>query len=79
VVVVGVLCVVEVAVVGATLWLEVDAEDPHALTSRVSRTAAIGMRRCLMVVSRPLDVWLAMKDAAGCSLVPALDEDLNNP
>jgi hypothetical protein len=40
-------------VVAATLCEEVDEDDPQALTAIVSRMAAIGMRRCLMVVSLP--------------------------
>ena len=56
--VVSVVVVVEdvvVAAVAAALVLcvvEVEDADPHALTIRVSRTAASGMRRCFMVLSR---------------------------
>jgi NCAIR mutase (PurE)-related protein len=56
----GVVAVVDVvdeagvvaAVVAAALVLcvDVDDADPHALTISVSRTAASGMRSCLMVV-----------------------------
>ena len=37
----------------AALCVEVDEDEPQALTMSISRMAAIGMRRCLMVVSRP--------------------------
>jgi hypothetical protein len=56
----GLACVVVVAVVdcavavvgAATLWVEVDEDEPQALTINVSRTAPSGMRSCFMVVSR---------------------------
>jgi hypothetical protein len=51
VLVVAVDWVADVLVVAATLWLEVDEEEPHALTSKVSRTAPSVTRRYLMVVS----------------------------
>lgn len=47
----GVDWVVEVGVVAATLWLEVDEAEPQALTTSVSSTAPSGMRRCLIGVS----------------------------
>jgi hypothetical protein len=50
---VGVDWVVVVDVVAATLCEDVDDDDPQALTAIVSRMAAIGIRRCLMVVSLP--------------------------
>ncbi len=69
--VVAVVDVVEdvlvVVVVAAALGLWVDVElddaDPHALTNSVSRTAASGMRMCLMLV----------KDAAADGLLPESD------
>jgi DNA-binding response OmpR family regulator len=54
--------VVVLVVVAAAVWVEVDEDDPHALTISASRTAASGMRRCLMVVSLPPGgVWLVFK------------------
>jgi hypothetical protein len=50
VVVVGVDWVVEVLVVAATLWLEVDEEPPQALTINTSTMAANAVRRCLIGV-----------------------------
>jgi hypothetical protein len=71
---VAVVDVVEDVVVVAAapaVWVDVEVEDaaPHALTSRVSRTAASGMRSCFMLV----------KDAVGHGLVPgeAPGQDLN--
>ncbi len=59
--------VLVVVVVAAALGLWVDVElddaDPHALTNSVSRTAASGMRMCLMLV----------KDAAADGLLPESD------
>jgi hypothetical protein len=49
--VVGVDWVAAAEGVAAAVWLEVDEADPQALTISVSRTAAIGMRRCLIGVS----------------------------
>jgi hypothetical protein len=48
--------VVLVAVVAAAaleLWVELEDADPHALTTRVRRTAASGMRMCLMCSRTP--------------------------
>jgi hypothetical protein len=42
-------CVVAAGEVVATLWLDVDEDEPQALTINVSTTAPSGMRRCLMV------------------------------
>ena len=63
---VAVVDVVEVGVgavvvaAALVLWVEVDDAAPHALTISVSRTAASGMRRCLMGV----------KDALAGGLLP---------
>jgi hypothetical protein len=70
--VVAVVDVVEVVLVVAAalgLWVDVEVEDadPHALTSSVRRTAASGMRMCLMVD----------KDAVAEGLLPGCPEDLN--
>jgi hypothetical protein len=51
--VVGVDWVAAAGVVAAAGWLEVDEAEPQALTTSVNRTAAIGMRRCLISVSLP--------------------------
>jgi hypothetical protein len=59
--VVAVVALVEVVLVAGALaaaalarWVEVEEDDadPHALTIRVSRTVASGMRSCLMVLPR---------------------------
>jgi hypothetical protein len=60
VVVVGAGWMADVLVSVAALWLEVVEEAPQALTSNESRTAASGMRRCLMAVSRPPVWWLVL-------------------
>ncbi len=51
VLVTGVDWVVEVLLVAAAFWLEVDEDAPHALTINTSTTAAKAIRRCLMDVS----------------------------
>ncbi len=67
----GVDLVVEVLVVAAALWLEVDEEAPHALTISMSRTAANAMRRCFMADSlTPRIWWLICKDATHHGLLP---------
>jgi two-component system, OmpR family, response regulator ResD len=53
VVVVADVVVAEVVAAALVLWVEVDDAAPHALTTSVSRTAASGMRSCLMVVKTP--------------------------
>ncbi len=67
--VVEVVLVVVVVAAELGLWVDVEVEDadPHALTSSVSRTAASGMRMCLMVD----------KDAVPEGLLPGCSEDLN--
>jgi hypothetical protein len=78
VVVVADWLVVVAGVVAATLWLELDEADPHALTISVSRTAASAMRRYLMADSlTPRIWWLAFKDANLPALLPATSPDLN--
>jgi hypothetical protein len=52
VVVVGVDWVVELVVLAAALWLEVDEEAPQALTTSMSRTAGNATRRSFMAVSQ---------------------------
>ena len=67
--VVAVVAVVGVAVVvvdwaaaaGAAVWLELDEAEPHALTMSVSRTIAIGIRRCFIGVSLPPGVCGCLK------------------
>ncbi|HEY4826107.1 MAG TPA: hypothetical protein VIH85_05040 [Solirubrobacteraceae bacterium] len=62
VVVVADVVVAEVVAAALVLWVEVDDDAPHALTMSVSRTAASGMRSCLMVV----------QDAAADGLLPRI-------
>jgi two-component system, OmpR family, response regulator ResD len=51
---VGVVVVAVVAAAAALeLWVDEEDADPHALTSSVSRTAASGMRMCLMCSRTP--------------------------
>jgi hypothetical protein len=68
---VAVVLVAAVAAAAVGFWVEVELEDadPHALTNSVSRTAASGMRMCLMLV----------KDAAADGLLPESEAgtDLN--
>jgi hypothetical protein len=67
----GVDWVALAGVVAAAVWLELDEAEPHALTISVSRTAAIGMRRCLIGVSlTPRMSWLTSKDAARRGFFP---------
>jgi hypothetical protein len=61
VVVVDVVVVDWAAAAGAAVWLVVDEAEPHALTMSVSRTVAIGMRRCLIGVSLPPGVCGCLK------------------
>jgi hypothetical protein len=85
---VGLAAVVVVAVVGCVVWvvagaatlgLEVDEDEPHAPTISVSRTAAIGMCRRLMVSPIPRLFWLAIKDAGGRELLPATPAGSEQP
>jgi hypothetical protein len=84
----AVVVVVDVVVVGvdwvvvaAALWggaCEVDEADPHAATSSASRATAIGMRRCLIGVSRPPGLGgLSQKDARGVGLLPGSEQPVN--
>jgi hypothetical protein len=57
---VAVVAVVAAAALGFCVEVELEDADPHALTSSVSRTAASGMRMCLMLV----------KDSAAGGLLP---------
>jgi hypothetical protein len=68
--VVDVVEVVLVAVVAAAPWLWVEDEDadPHALTSSVSRTAASGMRMCLMLARTPPPTGCFPSRTAGADL-----------
>lgn len=68
---VGVDCVVEVLVVAAARWLDVDEEAPHALTTKMSNEAANAMRSCFMADSlTPRIWWLTWKDAPHPGLLP---------
>jgi DNA-binding response OmpR family regulator len=70
--------VVAAGVVAATLWLEVDEEEPHALRISVSTRAASAVRGCLMVVSvAPGRVWLVIKDAGRRGLLPGSEQPMN--
>lgn len=67
----GVDWVVDVLLVAAALWFEVDDEAPQALTMSMSRTAARAMRRYLMTDSpTPRIWWLVFKDANPRGLLP---------
>lgn len=67
------VCVVAAGVVAATVWLDVVDEDaPHALTSSVRRTAATGIRSCLMVFS-----LVVIKDARRVGLLPGSEHAMN--
>ena len=59
--VVEVVLVADVVAAALGAWVEVDEADPHALTSSARRTAASGMRSCL----------ISVKDAARDGFFPA--------
>jgi two-component system, OmpR family, response regulator ResD len=70
VVVAGVDWVVEVVLVAAALWLEVDDEAPQALTTNTSNAALRAVRRSLMAIC---------KDATHLGLLPGSEQPMNAP